>query len=666
MMNTKKSKIALLLSASALSMALIGCGDGKDGTPGNPGTPGGEPAKAIKQVNIQFDKVAIKDGIPSVDFIATNEENLPIVGMQYFTFYSEQLLPEGLDAKLNPQPGESSVWQYLINETCNIKANDCKGTLVDHKNGHYSYTFAANLNTSTLATYDSQLAHRIVINNRIRNSDPIPLPDNTTLPIFTGIYDFMPNTGGAAEYTRKIVTTASCNACHEDVINAKHYTSDVNFCASCHTSGKVKAGNEFNVLIHAKHKDVKLNALDTCQSCHVESEDAPDWSNWSRIPTAATCGSCHTDVDFAAGKGHPQQLDNSNCIACHSSEWTTEIHTNKTADKKAVIALLGMEATLVANADNTAVLTVAILDKDGKVVDAESITSKIKHLEAITNVGPNAPVMGYHTQFVNDLVKDGSLSGATIVDKKFVLTLPALPFNAGDTDTAFSFVGLEVCNTGTTLTPCATNSTTTSMKAELAFGTQSGKAPSMRHVNSVEFGTCQGCHGETFEIHKKYHAGFVMTEQLSHTQDANGKPIVGVDGCVTCHTPQGAGYSSNGMAIEIRAHKTHAPEIVNGKVSEGIIKECSQCHNDFNLDAFKVKGAMEFTKGKYTTPITATCTSCHTIGTVMMDKHTVDFLTRQGGAIIDGTYDEANAAAQSETCFYCHKPTPTDHTQVKM
>ncbi len=41
MMNAYKSKIALLLAASAVSMALVGCG-GSDGNDGNPGEPGGE------------------------------------------------------------------------------------------------------------------------------------------------------------------------------------------------------------------------------------------------------------------------------------------------------------------------------------------------------------------------------------------------------------------------------------------------------------------------------------------------------------------------------------------------------------------------------------------------------------------------------------------------
>ena len=656
MMNTHKTKIALLLAASAVTMALTGCG-GSDGNSGEPGEPGGEPAGAIKTLNFTFEKAIITDGLPRVDFRVTNEDDMPVVGLQYFKFYAEQLVPQGATGA-----GNASQWQYLVDETCDLtpKVNKCAGSLVDNKNGSYSYSFSTNLKSSTRATYNSDLAQRVVLNNYIRGTTPAPLPDGTTLPVFTGIFDYVADTGAEATYSRKIVTTASCNTCHEDVINAKHYTSDVNFCASCHTEGKVKPGNEFNVLVHAKHKDLKLGSLDSCQSCHTASDAAPDWDNWSRIPTAATCGSCHSNIDFAAGKGHSQQLDNSNCIACHNSNWTAELHTGKTADKKAVIAQLGISAALAAQADDTAILTVSILDKDGNAIDAATVQDKIKRLETATNVGPNFPIMGYKpspgsgkAKIAKDLVKDGALqAGVTIVDGKLVFTTPALPFGAGDTDTAFTFIGLEMCNTGTTLTACTTDSATTSMKAELAFGTKSGKAPSMRHVNSVEFGTCQGCHGDTFEIHKGQHSGFVMTEQVSHAKDANGKAIVGVDGCVACHTPDGTFASgANKGALEMKLH------VVHGK--QGVIKECTQCHNDFNLDAFKVKGALATSAGKYTTPITATCTSCHTPESI---GHGLENM----GAIVNGDYVQANQAAQSETCFYCHKPTPTDHTQVKM
>ncbi|KZK69815.1 cytochrome C [Shewanella baltica] len=655
MMNAQTTKIALLLAASAVTMALTGCG-GSDGNDGNPGEPGGEPAPAIQTLNFTFDKSVVTNGVPSVEFTVTNEDDLPVVGLQKMRFAAAQLIPQGATGA-----GNASQWQYFGDETCDVAAT-CPGTFVDKKNGHYSYTFNMNLTANAKITYNDQLAQRVLI--RAYNT---PLPDGTQVPNSNAFVDFTADTGAAPTYSRKIVATESCNTCHQDLANVKHggAYSDVNYCATCHTAGKVSVGKEFNVLVHAKHKDLTLGSLESCQSCHAANDAAPDWANWSRIPTAATCGSCHSTVDFAAGKGHSQQLDNSNCIACHNSDWTAELHSGKTADKKAVIAQLGMQATLLGQADDTAILTVSILDKDGNAIDAATVQDKIKRLESVTNVGPNFPIMGYNTSPSNsvakiskDLVKDGTLQdGVTLVDGKLVFTTPALPFGTGDANTAFTFIGMEMCSTSTSLTACTADSATTSMKAELAFGTKSG-TPSMRHVNSVNFSTCQNCHSETFAIHKGYHSGFVMTEQVSHAKDANGKAIVGVDGCVTCHTPDGTGYSGNGMAIEIRAHKTHYEKAYNIAA-----ETCTQCHNDFNLEAFKVKGALATAAGKYTTPIAATCTSCHAV--TDMKAHSKAVL-ENFGAIIDGDFTQANQAAQSETCFYCHKPTPTDHTQVKM
>ncbi|MGL4713038.1 MAG: multiheme c-type cytochrome, partial [Shewanella sp.] len=204
------------------------------------------------------------------------------------------------------------------------------------------------------------------------------------------------------------------------------------------------------------------------------------------------------------------------------------------------------------------------------------------------------------------------------------------------------------------------------MKADQAFATLSGQPASKRHVDSVNFSACADCHGTEWEstYHKgQYGIGFVMSEQVSHTNDAAGKPIIGIDGCATCHSHTGISnpWSAKfGLALEIRVHKTHAEKAF------GLIGgNCTQCHNDFNLDAFKVKGAMEFNRGSYTTPITATCTSCHTVGTDYFKAHTKEQLEKYG-AVIDGDFTLATQAAQSETCLFCHKPTAADHTQWEM
>lgn len=658
MMNAQTTKIALLLAASAVTMALTGCG-GSDGNNGNDGSDGGEPAGSIQTLNLDITKVSYENGAPMVTVFATNEADMPVIGLANLEIKKAlQLIPQGATGA-----GNSANWQGLGSSK----------SYIDNKNGSYTFKFD---------TFDSNKVFNAQLTQRFNVvSAAGKLADGTTVPVAEMVEDF-DGQGNAPQYTKNIVSHEVCASCHVEGEKIYHQATEVETCISCHTQefadGRGKPQVAFSHLIHNVHnankawgKNNKVPTVaqnivqDNCQVCHVESDMLTEAKNWSRIPTMEVCSSCHVDIDFAAGKGHSQQLDNSNCIACHNSDWTAELHTSKTADKAALIAKLRMEATLVAQANDTAVLTVSILDKDGKAIDASSIQSKIKRLETITNVGPNFPIMGYNpnpdnglSKLLKDFVLNGVLQdGVSLVDGKLIYTTPDLPFGAGDTDTAFTFVGLEMCTNGTEFAECGTSSTAISLKSELTFGTKSGNAPSMRHVNSVNFNTCQGCHSDTFEIHKDQHtSGFVMSEQVSHAKDSSGNAIVGVDACVVCHTPDGTYTPTKLGALEMKLHVVHG--------EQGLIKECTQCHNDLNLDAFKVKGALATAKG-YTTPITATCTSCHTIGTDKMTKHSVDTLISYG-AVIDGDYTQANQAAQSETCFYCHKPTPTDHAQVKM
>lgn len=668
MMNASKSKYALLLVAGALSMALSGCGgsDGADGASGSDGAAGGSPAMTINNLNFTFYDTTVQDGVASLRFQVTNQDDKAVVGLQKMRFYALQLLPQGATGV-----GNASQWQYIVDETCDLSSS-CPGTLVDKKNGVYTYSFATNFldSAGTRTTFNPELAQRFMI--RAYNT---PLPDGTAVPNSNAFVDYT-IAGNEPGYSRKIVATASCNKCHGDVSTAHHSGSynDVNMCASCHTPNRLSnSDDQFSMLIHAKHFTLgddgvpapvyETDALKTCSTCHSDQgELTPDWGNWSKVPTAQACGSCHSNIDFAKGQGHSQQSDNSNCVACHNSEWTEQVHSTGYQDRKAVIAKVGMSATLVANTDNSATLSVTLLDSEGKPLDASTELSKIKRLEAVTNVDPEFPVMGYiaspgsgKAHDSKNLIADNALqSDVSIVDGKLVYTTQVLPFGSGAADTAFSFIGLEMCTSGANLVNCTADSETTSMKAQLAFGTKSGSAPTHRHTDSVSFAGCQNCHGETFQLHKGYHAGFVLSEQLG--REVNGKMTVGLDGCVACHTPDGT-YTGGAMrgAFEMKVHLLHN--------EVGVITQCTQCHNDLNLDAFKNKGALATAAGQYTTPITAVCTSCHALGSDGLHSQAT---LESYGAVVNGDYTAANQAAQSETCFFCHKPTAADHTVVNM
>ena len=296
----------------------------------------------------------------------------------------------------------------------------------------------------------------------------------------------------------------------------------------------------------------------------------------------------------------------------------------------------------------------------------------VQRFEVITNVGPNNVTLGYGGKDSINAVKNGVVDAkAAIEDGKLVYTTSKdlkLNTEAGaDNETAFTFVGWAMCSTNGEFVKCddpdfdgKDTDKYTGMKADLAFATLSGEAPSMRHVDSVNFNSCANCHSAEFQVHKGgHHAGFVMSEQLAHTKDANDQPIIGVDACASCHTPDGTYAGGVNMgALEMKLHKTHSQG--DYAVIPGM--NCDQCHSDFNRDAFKKKGALATAGGQYTTPIAATCASCHSYNMDKFKSH-----VEGQGAIVNSFDKQAvTDAAQLETCFYCHAPTPADHTAVKM
>ncbi|SQH76065.1 Decaheme c-type cytochrome, OmcA/MtrC family [Shewanella benthica] len=674
-MNVKNNKFALLLAASAVSLALTGCG-GDDGTDGNSGNPGGSAANVVNVLNLDVTKVSYQDGMSTIEVFATNEEDLPVVGLKDLEVKAvAQLTPQGATGA-----GNSAQWQATYSSP---RSYSDKLKPVDLKNGNYSFTIP-------IEDYNSDLTQRY---NIIASAST--LQDGVTSVPRTELSEDFSGDGYQALYTKDIVSTETCASCHATGEAIYHSYTSAETCASCHTQewaeDRDKPELAFTHLVHNVHnsakgykadrdtgeltKDaVKAHALlqDNCQTCHIAPEDGSgeltEWGNWTRVPTMETCTSCHVDIDFKAGKGHSQQNDNSNCIACHNASWTEELHMSGFVEKKALIDQYAMEATLTAvatDAGSDTTLSITITGADGAAIDAATLLTSIEQLESITNVGPNFPVMGYkdnpetgeHKVLIN-LVKNGTLDeDASIVDGKFVTTITNLPYGevGADTDTAFSFIGLTLCNDGTALVACGEGVDSTSMKAELAHGTLSGEAPSVRHTDSVNFGACESCHGTEWELHEKYHAGFVMTEQLGRVNEA-GEMIVGIDGCTSCHTPDGIGYSGQGLAIEMKLHKTHS----QGDYAAIKGMNCSQCHNDFNFDAFKVKGALATSSGKYSTPIAATCGSCHSYSDSFKPH------AEGQGAIIDGSYAAANDAVQLETCFLCHNPSINNHTAVKM
>ncbi|PMG43051.1 OmcA/MtrC family decaheme c-type cytochrome [Shewanella sp. 10N.286.52.B9] len=678
MMNKKNSKLALMLVASAVSVALTGCGsDGDDGKDGIPGLPGGEPAEAIQQLKLEVLSVTYEGDNPTLKVFATNEDDEAVVGLSAFEVKKvAQLIPAGATGA-----GNSAVWESIGSQK----------EFIDNKNGSYSFTIETD-------GFNSELTQRynIIAQNAM-------LLDGVTEVPHTELSQDFDGEGYDAKYTKNIVSHDTCANCHAEgePITTRHssyFTQET--CATCHSTN-LSTESQWKHLIHNIHNSnksftdkndkeytgVTAEALiqNNCQSCHVESEELAESGNWTRIPTMETCTSCHTGIDFEAGQGHSQQSDNSNCIACHNASWTEEIHTGDFVEKKALMDQYGINVdSAIDPTTQNATISIQVVDSNGENVDLNTISAMVQRIEIITNVGPNNVTLGYYGKDSINAIMNGVVDDtkATIEDGKLVYTTSAdlkLGTAGSDDETAFSFVGWSMCSENSEFVDCSkvvidenmdTNDNGekwlndnfyTAMKADLAFATLSGSAASMRHVDSVNFTACASCHTPEFEIHKgKQHAGFVMSEQLSHTTDVNDMPIVGVDACAACHTPDGSyAVGFNQGALEMKLHSVHG--------EQGIIKDCAQCHNDFNLDAFKLKGALAtagngeypFVNEGYTTPITATCASCHGFDEIKAHAE------GQGG-LVNGSYEDANASAQLEFCMGCHAPTIFDHTAMKM
>ncbi len=311
-----------------------------------------------------------------------------------------------------------------------------------------------------------------------------------------------------------------------------------------------------------------------------------------------------------------------------------------------VVEQFGVSAISTVNADSS-VTTAVSFTQDGKEIDAAKIAASLDMVEYVSNVGPNFPVLGYYGKDSKAL--HGEEVAAAIEGGSVVHTTGVLPFGAGDADTALTLVGVRVCAESGVLVECSETADKIALDAYTSFVSATGATLAERH-NSLDNASCLGCHGETFQLHNgSHHAGFVLNDNVK------------VGDCAACHTPEGTYAPTNMGAIELKLHKVHG--------EQWIVADCTQCHTKFELGAFDKKGALntgaDDTGALYSTPRAATCISCHSPDNTLGGGETLkSHIENVGGGLVDAPRIEADAAAQVESCFYCHKPELTNHKVV--
>ncbi|ADN75561.1 decaheme c-type cytochrome, OmcA/MtrC family [Ferrimonas balearica DSM 9799] len=643
MMTNNKMQWRLTACAAIMATALVGCGDdGNDGNDGDPGRPGGNPAETIAQLNLEVTKVEYVDGQPQVTVLATNEEDESVVGLQSMEVKNFQLYPQGFF-----QAGDSARW---------ASAGSSK-VYEDHGNGYYTFSFEGIEQNSDLTQRYNVLAG----NNTL--PDGTPVPRNEISEDFDG-------QGNDALYTKDVISHDACTACHVEgePLTTRHSSYfEAETCINCHNEDRMTGKRaSFQHLVHTIHNTAATftdkndreytgqaaEALlqNNCQACHVASEELAEWGNWTRVPTKETCSACHNngyDGKDVVHLRHLAEQDNSSCAACHNPTQIESIHMKSHQDEATVVEQFGMTATSVVNADNSVTISVN-LTENGQPIDAGSVVNSLDMVEYVSNVGPKFPVLGYYSK--DSKAFHGEEIAAAIEGGSVVYTTKALPFAEGDADTALTMVGVRVCAENGVLAECSDNADKIALDAYTSFVSKSGAALSERH-NSLDNASCLGCHGETFQLHNgSHHAGFVLNDNIK------------VGDCAACHTPEGTYAPTNMGAIELKLHKVHG--------EQWIVADCAQCHTDFEVGSFNVKGALntgaaEDGTALYSTPRAATCISCHNPADTLAGGETLQqHIVNVGGGLVDVPRDQADAGAQVETCFYCHKPELNNHTVV--
>ncbi len=355
-----------IVAAGALALALAGCGGGGTGAGGT--TP---PAEAtLTELKITVGAVDLANA-PVVNFTVTTQAGAA------FTALTDVDLRFNIAKWMPTADGSGGHWQNYINRANagavqgsqeRLRAGYPFGTLDNHGDGTYTYTFATDIKSAAAnvcpapctdadgnaldISYAPALTHRVAIQQ-----------GNSAYPKASGIYDFVPAGGTAAR--PDVVANATCNSCHSQ-LTAHGTRVDVRLCATCHNRGSWVAGVagpnvtvDLKAMVHRIHYNngglqlpsviagtpnmigtadfsavVFTQDVRNCTRCHDGTAGASNFTalgdHWKNTPSVAACGSCHDNVYFGttpdATKPYQTiahsggvQGDDSRCALCHAA-----------------------------------------------------------------------------------------------------------------------------------------------------------------------------------------------------------------------------------------------------------------------------------------------------------------------------------------------------------
>jgi OmcA/MtrC family decaheme c-type cytochrome len=310
------------------------------------------------------------DGPPVVKFTLVDQTGAPVQGLPAgdLGFAIAQLVPG--------ENGSASQWNSYIYGTvapqaCPTGVAACatvpktqamveaasSGTLVDHGDGTYQYTFAKDITKDPIVIYDATLTHRVGFEIR-----GLAQANNAA-------YTFQPSSGATTGiFSREIVDTATCDTCHTSLTAHGGARVEVQYCVMCHNPGTSdpNSGNtlDMKVMAHKIHSGNTLPSIQTttvpnttptlgigywivghgaalsnfntllypqdtrnCTTCHAQTHaNLTQAANFKNVPTMEACGACHDNVNFATGANHSSGIvaNDTQCATCHGASSTID------------------------------------------------------------------------------------------------------------------------------------------------------------------------------------------------------------------------------------------------------------------------------------------------------------------------------------------------------
>jgi OmcA/MtrC family decaheme c-type cytochrome len=534
-------------------------------------------------------------------------------------------------------------------------AADTGGAWTKTADGEYTYRFG----TKAPGTIDRTATHTIGVYSS-RNLTAFDLGTNYA----SAVFHFVP--GGGTPEPREVIKNSTCNSCHVEISAHGGSRRGLDMCILCHSPQTTDpdTGNtvDMTVMTHRIHMGKELPSVQggkpyviignqqsvhdysqigfpagsrNCQSCHVlEGPQAGAQANNMFTPTVASCGSCHDDIDFAAGKGHIVS-DDSRCGQCHRPEGTREwdisikgAHTIPERSKNLKGYSIAITEVRNTRPGERPAVTFQVKDSEGKVVPPDQMTSL-----SLVLAGPTSDYKQYWSEAAR-LAPQNRDGSATYT---FTRTIPA------DATGSYSISAEGYKNTEFEGPGRIPTTIRDPLKNVVSYFNVEGKTVEPRR-QMVSLAKCNVCH-TNLELHGR------NRNQIEH--------------CVTCHNPnvtdvarrpadKGPAESVNFSTMIHRIHtgkEQGRPYIIYGFGSNAIdfshagfptsAADCNMCHvnNTQNLPVRASAQAVTDPRGFLNPvgPSGAACLSCHA--------------SRDAAAHVD-----LNTSRIGESCTVCHGP----------